>query len=30
MTAGAFGEEITVLPVIEAILGLGVATLEQD
>jgi hypothetical protein len=30
MTAGALGEEITVLPVIEAILRLGVATLEQD
>jgi hypothetical protein len=30
MTAGALGEEVTVLPVIEAILRLGVATLEQD
>ena len=30
MTAGAFREEITVLPVIEAIWRLGVASLEQD
>ncbi len=30
MTAGALGEEVTVLPVIEAILRLGVAALEQD
>jgi hypothetical protein len=30
MTAGALGKEVTVLPVIEAILRLGVATLEQD
>jgi hypothetical protein len=30
MAAGALGEEVTVLPVIEAILRLGIAALEQD